>query len=256
LSVTDQPDGAALDSESANCFKFYASGRQNCIYFLTTIELKKRQDLITMAIFNLIWPERDRISIEIPLDISYSIPVQFGVVRRKDAKTVHANNPDFKGLCRKITIDELSQYTILAESEENISNILTPPIMSILKKHDQLIQMLSVSDQRKPYKLVLRLDMIVPKSYLNNPKEFHTVIKMLLHLADQLPNYKMSQAERLKAEKERQIFENLKAKEDQKEKNEEIQKKLQEKKKEDPLSKKKEEDKRKHKMQRKFVKAM
>jgi hypothetical protein len=64
--------------------------------------------------------------------------------------------------------------------------------------------------------------MIVPKSYINNPKEFQSVIKMLLFLADQLPNYKMSQGERLKAEKERQVMENIKAKEAQKEKSEVI----------------------------------
>jgi len=69
IGVTDQPEGAIIEAESANCFKFYASGRVNCVYFLATIELKRRQDLITMAIFNLIWPEKDRISIEIPIDI-------------------------------------------------------------------------------------------------------------------------------------------------------------------------------------------
>jgi hypothetical protein len=39
LSVTEQPDGASLEAESANLFKFYASGRVNCTYFLATIEV-------------------------------------------------------------------------------------------------------------------------------------------------------------------------------------------------------------------------
>lgn len=43
LSVTEQPDGAALEAESANCFKFYASGRLNCTYLLTTIEVNTKK---------------------------------------------------------------------------------------------------------------------------------------------------------------------------------------------------------------------
>ena len=88
-------------------------------------------------------------------------------------------------------------------------------LSQIKRSHSILLEVLLLFS-----KLVLKLDMIVTKEYINNPKEFHSVIKLLLHLADQLPNYKMSQGERLKAEKERQVMENLKAKEAQKEKNE------------------------------------
>ncbi len=69
-------------------------------------------------------------------------------------------------------------------------------------------------------KLVLRVDMIVPRNYLNNPKEFNTIVKLLLYMTDQITLYKMSQACRARAEKERQLVENLRAKEAQKEKNE------------------------------------
>lgn len=40
VGVTDKSDGPLLDAESANCFKFYASGRQNCVYALTTLEVE------------------------------------------------------------------------------------------------------------------------------------------------------------------------------------------------------------------------
>jgi hypothetical protein len=39
VGVTDQANGPLIDSESANSFKFYASGRQNCVYALTTLEV-------------------------------------------------------------------------------------------------------------------------------------------------------------------------------------------------------------------------
>lgn len=55
---------------------------------------------------------------------------------------------------------------------------------------------------------------------LKNPKEYNQIIRTLLHLADHITKYKMSQACRARAEKERQMIENLRAKETQKEKNE------------------------------------
>ena len=39
IGVTDQPNGPLIDSESAHQFKFYASGRQNCLYSLVSIEV-------------------------------------------------------------------------------------------------------------------------------------------------------------------------------------------------------------------------
>ena len=67
---------------------------------------------------------------------------------------------------------------------------------------------------------MLRADLVIPNAYLKNPEEFQTTIKMLLYLVDHVTYYKMSSACRAKAEKERQAYENLKAKESQKEKNE------------------------------------
>jgi len=62
--------------------------------------------------------------------------------------------------------------------------------------------------------------LVVPKEYLKNPREIQVLIKMLLYLADNLNHFKMSNATRAKAEKERQIYENTKTKELQKEKQE------------------------------------
>jgi hypothetical protein len=50
------------------------------------------------------------------------------VVKRKDAKTIIANYLEFKSLCRKVSLDDLPTFTILAESEENVSNILSPAV--------------------------------------------------------------------------------------------------------------------------------
>jgi len=59
---------ATYIKESDNVYKFYASGRRNCIGILCTLELRKRHDLfsLALALFN-IGPVKDRLIIEIPV---------------------------------------------------------------------------------------------------------------------------------------------------------------------------------------------
>lgn len=83
---------ALIEQHSYNLYKFYATGRLNCMYCLVTLETKRRQDLFTMATFNLLWPELDRISYEIPLSFSDSFPCIFAVVKRNEMKTILEND--------------------------------------------------------------------------------------------------------------------------------------------------------------------
>lgn len=60
-----QSGGALLDEESASCYKFYATGRVNCHFAMTTIDLKKRQDILSNYFLSIIWPEKDRVTIDV-----------------------------------------------------------------------------------------------------------------------------------------------------------------------------------------------
>lgn len=84
--------GAFLEQHSHNVFKFFATGRVNCEYCLVTFELKRRQDLFTMATFNILWPEVDKVVYEIPLLFADSFPCVFALVRRNEMKTLLEEN--------------------------------------------------------------------------------------------------------------------------------------------------------------------
>jgi len=268
IGVTSLAGGALLDQESANSFKFYATGRVNCMYAMATIELKRRQDLLTMMIFNFIWPEKDRISIEIPLDIKYSIPVVFAIVRAKESKTVYSNNSDLKAFCKKVMRDELEgKYVAFGENVEAAEYILTPPIVALLKKYEKIIQMILLTDQSRSAKMTLKADLLLPHNFSVESKEFKPILKMLLYLVDSITNIKLSAPARAKAEKERAVLDQMRAKEDAEKRNEETQKKkLEEKKKEDErrknlpkekqskLEEKERQKEMKKKMSRKLVK--
>lgn len=259
VGVGPGPEGAFVQAESANSFKFYASGRQNCESALVTLDYKKRQDLLSMFIFNLIWPERDRLRVDIVIDTPVAQPFVFAVTKRRGAKDIQSNNNDVKNFCRRMPHAELEKsYAVFGETEETSSFVLTNAVVSTLKKNENVVESIIISDLRQSGKQFLRAELNVPSDYLKNPAEFQTVFKMLFYLVDQVANFKMSGAGRARAEKERLAYENLRAKEAQKEKQEEIQKKLLEKKKEEQGNKKrddkKEEQRMKKKMQRKFVK--
>jgi len=112
------------EQDSKNVFKFYASGRNNCSYVLVNIETKKRHDLLAMTVFNLVWPQYDKISFEIPLVTDKLLPVCLGVCRKKNVKSVLTDNSDLKYLCKKFTVEGIpNTITVLAENEEIIEYI-------------------------------------------------------------------------------------------------------------------------------------
>jgi len=257
IGVGNGPEGALIQAESANSYRFYASGRQNCESALVSLDYKKRQDLLSMFIFNLIWPERDRIRVDIVID--NAVPFVFAVSKRREAKNISTNNNDVKNFCRRMPNAELEkQFAVFAETEESANYVLTNAVISALKKNDNVIESIIISDLRQSGKQFLRAELIVPSQHLKNPADLQTVFKMLFYLVDQVANFKMSTAGRARAEKERLAYENLRTKEAQKEKQEEIQKKLLEKKQAERANKKIDEEKEKarmkKKMQRKFVK--
>jgi hypothetical protein len=84
--------GALLEQHSYNMFKFFATGRVNCEYCLVTFELKRRQDMFTMVLFNILWPEKDKVIYDIPLSVADPFPCVFAIVRRNEMKAILEDN--------------------------------------------------------------------------------------------------------------------------------------------------------------------
>jgi len=121
--------GAYIEQHSYNLFKFYATGRVNCQYCLVSLELKHRQDLLTMASFNLIWPELDKISYEVPLAFADSFPCIFAVCRRNEMKQILENNKILKDYTTQRHVEGLSKnFAVLSEYEEIVTHILNPQV--------------------------------------------------------------------------------------------------------------------------------
>lgn len=87
LGVSNGP-GSLIDDESPWEYTFYATGRVNCNYAMTLFDLKKRQDLISAFLLSIIWPRKDKITIEVTLaSICSSIPLRLDSYQYKPSNS-------------------------------------------------------------------------------------------------------------------------------------------------------------------------
>ncbi|CAD8101539.1 unnamed protein product [Paramecium sonneborni] len=229
VGVTNKENGPLLQSISSNSFGFMAQGRNNLNCLAVTIDLKKRQDLLSMLFFSFIWPERDTITIDIPLS-SIPQPICFALVKKRDAKSYKEANLDLKYLCEKLSIDKIDDHltlVTLGEGKEPLTSIFDSKLCSALGKYDKYIQNIHFTDQKTllPNPYHLRATLINIES-IDDYTEF---ISLILIIVDKIANYKLSASTRQQYEEERAKFEEIKSKDEKQKKIEEAQKKKTEK---------------------------
>ena len=118
----ENPKGLFLE-ESIHCYKFYSSGRVNLNSMLLTFDLKKRQDIFSYWLTNLVWQERDLLTVDIGLDVDY-LPVCFLISKKHLIKSLRENHLDVKHLTEKQSILNLHEtYTVLGEHSETMNSI-------------------------------------------------------------------------------------------------------------------------------------
>ena len=104
-------------------------------------ELKHRQCLFTSLCMDLIWPSKDIVTIDIPIDIpSYSlpdgssttnIPLDLVICRKRDMKTLFSNLTYLKSFVSpilpknfKADTNSSNSLIVLGESEEAVNHII------------------------------------------------------------------------------------------------------------------------------------
>ena len=74
--------------DSYNNYKFFATGRVYINWMLVDINLKKRQDLVTILSNMFIFSERDKITYEATISPSNELPCVFCICKKKEAKNL------------------------------------------------------------------------------------------------------------------------------------------------------------------------
>lgn len=124
---------------SFNDYHYYASGRENCIYALFKIELKKRQCLFSTCTLEMIWPKKDLVHIEVPIRVpeynteagpSTQIPLELLVCKKKEVKNYHQQFAYLKNFVGNVNHKSFKSGTsqeslvILAESDEAANHVI------------------------------------------------------------------------------------------------------------------------------------
>lgn len=135
LGVGDADDGEVLMKESQNIFKFYASGRRFCEGMLATLDLRARQDLLSMLL-SLVSPREDKLEIEVYMQPLTMPTTVLACATQKLIRTLVKDNDDLKTYTKQIPVKQIGDWpgnklAVHTESAEVFYDLFTPEIRAL-----------------------------------------------------------------------------------------------------------------------------
>ena len=144
------PNFLSLIKDSYNDFKFFASGRVYLSWLLVDINLKRRQDLISILSQLFLFNERDRIMYEVSITPSEDVPCIFAICRKKDIKLNKKNYRELEEFTESSSpyfIDK--NYVMLTEDEDTTYRIFNnKELIDQYKKIEKFIDLIFFTDRR------------------------------------------------------------------------------------------------------------
>ena len=144
------PNYLSLIKDSYNDYKFFASGRVYLSWVLIDINLKRRQDLISILSQLFLFNERDRIMYEVSLTPTEDVPCIFAICRKKDIKTNKKNYrelDEFTEISNPYFMDK--NYVLLTEDEDTTYKIFNnKEFLDQYKKIEKFIDLIFFTDRR------------------------------------------------------------------------------------------------------------
>ena len=144
------PNNLSLIKDSYNDYKFFASGRVYVTWMIVDINLKRRQDLISILSQIFLFGEKDRIMYEVSLSPSEDVPCVFAICKRKDIKTTKKNYREISEFAETVSPTYMDKnYMLLAEDEETVNRIFSNrQLMSQYTKIEKFIELIFFTDRR------------------------------------------------------------------------------------------------------------
>lgn len=124
--------------ESMHKFNIYATGRRFCKNFQATLDLKHRQDLLSLASY-VISPRNDRIDIDIAMNETNMQPLVLVIATPRLAKDLSKSLPDVKSFARPIDVSQhelpgfpSKRLHVWTESKSTFHELMTDKVMDLL----------------------------------------------------------------------------------------------------------------------------
>ena len=144
------PNQITLIKDSYNDYRFFASGRVYLNWLLVDINLKRRQDLISILSEIFLFNERDKIMYEVSLTPTEDIPCIFAICKKKDIKANKKNYrelEEFTEVSNPYFMDK--NYVMLTEDEDTTNKIFNnKELMNQYKNIEKFIDLIFFTDRR------------------------------------------------------------------------------------------------------------
>mmetsp|Transcript_18698 Transcript_18698/g.56548 ORF Transcript_18698/g.56548 Transcript_18698/m.56548 type:complete len:448 (+) Transcript_18698:187-1530(+) len=136
LGIENDPNAPVMERVSNSEFKLYATGRRFCSHLNATLSLRKRQDLLSMAMYQ-VNPRPDALDVEVAMSEGAMPPMVLFVGLSKFAKEwLSEEGSDLAAFTHTIDVarDRLHRWpsdrlVVLAEHSSLLYDVMTEPMM-------------------------------------------------------------------------------------------------------------------------------
>ena len=166
--------------QSYSEFRYFASGRKNCLFAEFKLSLIRRHCMLTRYTYDLIKGTQDTLVIDLPIDLgSRNLPLEFFICKKKDlkkklddlgtgasmihnsnAKNYRPANPAYK-----------NTFVIMSEHDEISNQLIDNNVGQLLLKYASgMLQELHITDQKtyNSMNLMMKAVLRLPKAGENN----------------------------------------------------------------------------------------
>ena len=224
---TKKTDSEIVFRDSQSTFRCYASGRRYVNSMMTTLELCKRQDLLT-RIINLVMQKKDKMIIEVSMNEANIQPMVFAVVKKKLSKNFISENKGVRKYARVITDPQAvlssnkskaqflwpkKKLIILSESKDLFADMITEVAMNnvfdsetYLSCYDKYFESMHLTTEDKESQINLRFEYSLPGD-ATKIGEMEALIELVFHQIDVIGGHKLSAEALKKAQSKRKEVE-------------------------------------------------
>ena len=175
-----------------------------------SLKTKKRQDLITGGIMGYLWPEVDKVILDIPIDAE--LPLEFLICRKNNVKKTQQEMPNINKLITPLKYEKLktTNLAVMAENNEILDIVFSNKVLNAILKYEKYLEFLHITDQKvyTNYNLVLKAEIFfgeTAEEYAESAKLIEMLLDLVDHIATnvKLPERVLDQAKKNRSAEEK-----------------------------------------------------
>ncbi|EGT45825.1 CBN-CCDC-47 protein [Caenorhabditis brenneri] len=214
-----------LRRETDSVFSAWCTGRVNANSLFIQMKMIKRQDLVS-RILDIFDPSYDKMTIKVSLEGGQDVdPMIFAVGEKKIASKNFKEMLDLNSFVseRKQAAQQFNlpaTWQLYADQSEVVFSMLEPGVVSLLKRHEEAIEFIHISDQytgpkpgegetytRLPEAQRIMFVSLNLKKLAEDEESVTEILSLVYYLIDKVKKTKLSKDAKVKAERRRKEFE-------------------------------------------------